>query len=67
MQVSIPELSPREHEVAGMIVMGKSNKKIADALGIATTTVKIHVKNIMSKYGIVSRHLLAGAMAKGEA
>lgn len=59
------QLSPREQEIAGMVVMGHTNPKIAAALGIAVQTVKIHVGNIMAKYDITSRVALPAAMARG--
>jgi DNA-binding NarL/FixJ family response regulator len=42
-------LSNREREVLGLLVHGKSNKEIANELGIAEATVKCHVGVIMSR------------------
>jgi len=50
------DLTPREREVAQLIVRGYSNPQIADALTISRETVKTHVSNILSKLGLVSRH-----------
>jgi len=48
-------LSPREGEILREIVQGASNKEIARRLGIAETTVKIHVQHILRKLGVNSR------------
>ncbi|NLD70666.1 MAG: response regulator [Limnobacter sp.] len=51
----IDTLSPREREILSHIARGASNKVIARALGIAETTVKIHVQHILRKLELVSR------------
>ena len=48
-------LSPREQEILRGIARGKSNKEIARALGIAETTVKIHVQHVLRKLEVSSR------------
>jgi two-component system nitrate/nitrite response regulator NarL len=50
-----PSLSPREQEILAQIALGASNKEIARTLGIAETTVKIHVQHILRKLGLSSR------------
>lgn len=47
--VSSKKLSEREVEVLGLISKGKSNKEIAKMLFVTDNTVKMHVKNILSK------------------
>jgi FixJ family two-component response regulator len=47
-------LTPREHEVFDLVVAGLLNKLIADRLGIAETTVKIHRGRMMEKMGAAS-------------
>jgi FixJ family two-component response regulator len=42
-------LSPREHEVMGLVVSGMLNKQIASELGISEVTVKIHRGQVMHK------------------
>ena len=51
----IHSLSPREHEILVLIAQGASNKEVARALGIAETTVKIHVQHILRKLNLSSR------------
>ncbi|MFT7775207.1 response regulator [Roseateles sp.] len=48
-------LSPREREIAQLIARGDSNKQIARELGIAETTVKIHVQHLLRKLDLDSR------------
>ena len=49
------DLSPRELEVLRHVADGKSNKRIADALGLSEATVRTHVSNILSKLGVDDR------------
>jgi two-component system, NarL family, nitrate/nitrite response regulator NarL len=51
----IHTLSPREQEIIALIAQGASNKGIARTLGIAETTVKIHVQHILRKLNLSSR------------
>ena len=51
----IEALSPRERDILRGIAKGESNKEIARALGIAETTVKIHVQHLLRKLGVSSR------------
>ena len=45
-------LTPRELEILQLIVDGKSNKEIADQLGLSVNTVAVHRANIMDALGI---------------
>lgn len=48
-------LTSRELEVIQMIAEGFSNKMIGNKLGIAESTVKVHVKHILNKTGLRTR------------
>ena len=48
-------ISKREAEIVRLLLAGKSNKEIEDALFIAMATVKIHVHNIFRKIKVGSR------------
>lgn len=48
-------LSGRELEILKLVATGASNKEIAQRLYISPNTVKVHLKNIFSKIGAVSR------------
>ena len=48
-------LTRREQEIVMEIAQNKTNREIADALGIGERTVETHVSNILSKLGLASR------------
>jgi DNA-binding NarL/FixJ family response regulator len=48
-------ISPRELEVLSLMAAGKRNKEIAGDLSIAEDTVKMHVRNILSKLQVNDR------------
>lgn len=54
-----PHLTRREQEVGGLLARGMSNKQIARSLGIAVSTVKNHVHNILSKLDLQRRGQVA--------
>ena len=47
-------LTQREHEVMELVVAGRRNKQIADALGISVKTVEVHRARVMEKTGAAS-------------
>ena len=47
-------LTPREREVLDHVVTGALNKQIADALGAAETTIKVHRGRVMEKMAVHS-------------
>ena len=59
-------VTPREHEVLHLIVEGKSNQQIADALYLSPRTVSTHITSILTKLGVDSRTAAASyAIRKG--
>ena len=46
---SITSLSRREKEVVEMLLLGRSNKQIALALGVSQRTVEFHLNNVYAK------------------
>ena len=59
-------LTARETEVLGLVAKGMSNKEIAEKLGTADGTVKIHVQNILAKLGAADRtHAVTIAVQRG--
>ncbi len=49
------DLTEREREVLALMVEGLNNTQIAGRLTISPSTVKSHVSNILSKFGVASR------------
>ena len=48
-------LSPREHEVLGLIAEGRTNREIGERLFISQKTVGVHVGNILAKLDVSGR------------
>ena len=48
----LDELTTREREVLGLMAEGRSNKGIAEALGVEEKTVEYHVGQIFGKLGL---------------
>jgi DNA-binding CsgD family transcriptional regulator len=48
-------LTDREVEVLGLVATGRTNRAVADALGISVKTVARHVSNIFGKLGVSTR------------
>ncbi|MEV5541860.1 LuxR C-terminal-related transcriptional regulator [Saccharopolyspora shandongensis] len=60
-------LTPREHEIAHLVAVGRTNKDIAAELVISRRTAEAHVQNILTKLGFSSRTEIAAlfsAMSK---
>lgn len=49
------ELTPRELEVLGHIVSGRSNKEILSVMKVSEATVKLHISNMLAKLGVTDR------------
>lgn len=60
------QLTARERQVVNLIADGLSNKEIAEALHIATYTVKSHVHNILEKLTLSTRLQIAAYLRKEE-
>ena len=55
-------LTPRQGDVLGLVLVGMSNKRIGQILGISESTVKEHMTGILERMGVSRRmeifHLL---------
>lgn len=59
-------LSPREVQVLRLVANGNRNKQVAGELGIADETVRMHMKNILSKLAANDRtHAVTIALKRG--
>lgn len=63
---TLAPLTVREQEVLQLILSGKSNGDIAEALFISESTVKTHARNIFSKYDVSSRAELISTLLKNQ-
>jgi DNA-binding CsgD family transcriptional regulator len=55
----VAELSPQQREVALLIVDGKSNREIADELGLSFNTASSHVKQVYARLEVNERTAVA--------
>ena len=60
------ELTPREHDVAGLVAQGLTNRQLAVRLGISERTVENHLDHIFSKLEVSNRAQVAAWVAAGE-
>ena len=59
------ELTPREHEVLGLVARGLDNHEIADGLYLSPHTVKNHVSSILVKLQVENRIQAAVRAVRG--
>ncbi|MGQ9490502.1 MAG: response regulator [Anaerolineae bacterium] len=53
---ALAALTPREREVLALIARGASDREIAKELTVSVYTVKAHVRNLLQKLQVSSRH-----------
>ncbi len=61
-QTSWKTLTPREREATALTCLGMTNPQIADQLGISLETVRDHVRNALSKFGLRRKSELREAL-----
>jgi len=60
------KLSPREHEILGLLADGKNQSQIAGELVVSPKTVATHIQHILAKLGVHSRaQAVAAAYREG--
>jgi len=57
-------LTPRQQEIANLLLQGMSNKEIARALGIQPNTVKVHLSEIYGRLEVTSRGKLVSKLSR---
>ena len=58
-------LTPRETEVLSWVAKGKTNRDVADILGMSARTVSKHLEHVFEKLGVETRSA-AAALASRE-
>lgn len=53
-------LTPKEHEVLSQLVKRKTDREIAQALGLSVATIRNHSQRILEKLGVHDRHEAVG-------
>jgi DNA-binding CsgD family transcriptional regulator len=66
-RAGLPELSPREREVADHVAAGRTNREIAAILFLSEKTVENHLYRIYNKLDVHSRAALAAIAARESA
>ncbi len=54
-QLESTQLTRREHDVLRLIVLGQTNREIADTLNLTISTVKTHVEHVIGKLEVSDR------------
>ena len=49
------KLTPRELGILPFLIAGRSNREIAEELGLSESTVKAHLSSLYKKLGVSSR------------
>lgn len=52
---SVHRLSRRQRQVLGLLLRGRTNKEIAESLGISLATAKLHVQAVLAEAGARNR------------
>jgi two-component system, NarL family, nitrate/nitrite response regulator NarL len=54
-QAVVDQLTLRQIDVLKLVALGQSNKEIARILGVAPSTVKTHLENLLATLGVANR------------
>ncbi len=62
-----PQLTPRQADIAPLLIRGLSNKEIARRLDVSHFTVRNQVSQILRALNVTTRHAARDALAKVQA
>jgi len=65
-RASVNKLTGRQYEVLRLLANGLANKEIAQELGISDSTVKVHIRAIMERLGLVNRTQAAASFLRAQ-
>ncbi len=61
---AVATLSPQEKKIPPLVAEGKTNKEIAEILGLSDKTIKNYLSNIFVKLHVTRRSQLAAMVAR---
>lgn len=59
-------LTPRQREVARLVLLGWTDRQIAQELGIAVNTVRDHLRKLFERLDIASRSEVVGCLFRDD-
>jgi DNA-binding NarL/FixJ family response regulator len=63
--LAVPELTPREHEIAELATRGLANAEIAERLVVSVRTVEWHLQQVYGKLGVDGREEIPDVLVGG--
>ncbi|MFC0214490.1 LuxR C-terminal-related transcriptional regulator [Paenibacillus chartarius] len=63
--IRLPDLTPRERDVAQLMAQGATNREIAGALYVSEAAVKKHIQSMLYKTGMKNRTQFVAALLDG--
>ncbi|PTT92627.1 DNA-binding response regulator [Pelomonas sp. HMWF004] len=64
-RIALAALTPREKEVLGWVAKGKTNRDVAEILGMSPRTVNKHLEHVFEKLGVETRAAAAALATQG--
>lgn len=64
-RIAMAALTPREKEVLSWIAKGKTNRDVAEILGMSPRTVNKHLEHVFEKLGVETRAAAAALASRG--
>ena len=65
-RTALSALTRREQQVASLVSLGLTNRRIAQRLHVTDKTIEMHLSNIFAKLGVSSRTETAAAVIRGQ-